>query len=108
MRSGREDRAAPRKRRRGIATASPTSIPCRSRRARDAPRDETYGGRGRVHHPAEGRCNSPLLPYCDDGIRARPWKKKRKRRKIHCKKEMICDAIRNKRAAKCTFRVEYE
>lgn len=73
MRSGREDRAAPRKRRRGIATASPTSTPCRTpRRARDAPRGETCGGRGRVHHPAEGRCNSPPLPYCGGGTRARP------------------------------------
>lgn len=77
MRSGREDRAAPRKHRRGIATASSTSTPCTSpRRERDAPRGETCGGRDRVHHPAEGHYNSPPLPYCGGDTRARPWKKK--------------------------------
>lgn len=72
MRSVREDRAAPKKHQRGIATASPTSIPCTTpRRARDVPHDETYGDQGCVHHPIEDPHNSLPPPYCDDGIRAR-------------------------------------
>lgn len=71
VRSGREDRAAPRKRRRGTATASSTSTPCRMlRRARDAPHGEMYDDRGRVHHQAEGHRNSLPPPYCGGGTRA--------------------------------------
>lgn len=70
MRSGREDRAAPTKRRQGTATASSTSTPCRMlQRARDAPHGEMCGGRGCVHHQAEGHCNSPPPPYCGGGTR---------------------------------------
>lgn len=85
VRSGREDRAAPRKHRRGTATASSTSTPCRMlQRARDAPRGEMCGGRGRVHHRAKGLRNSP--PYCGGGTRAQLWKKK---------KEKKCEKIRD-------------
>lgn len=73
MRSGHEDKAAPRMRRRETATASPTSTPCKlPRRARDAPRGETCDDRGLVHHPEEDPRSSPPPPYYDGGIRAPP------------------------------------
>lgn len=66
-----EDKEAPKKRRQEIATASPTSSPCRMlRHARDAPHGGLYGVQVLEHHPIINHRNSPPPPYYGDGIRA--------------------------------------
>lgn len=76
VRRDRGDTEAPKKRRQEIATASPTSSPCRTpRHAHDAPHGGLYGVQDLEHHPIINHRNLLQPPCYGGGIRVQLWKR---------------------------------